>query len=239
MKRQSFLILVSILFLANYHPILAAPGDSIAEAFTANLGEQQGILDAYNDVEYYNFTGETYKYYNFTLVPDPSNYNTMRIYDNQFNLIDENFTGNGPKTLVLNGYENYTIAIYASEFMEIIPGDYSLFITETNGYNTTAGATQSVDTGSYNGTLELYNDVDWYNFSGSADREYNFLVTHPPSLITLLIYDSDLNLVKSNWTVGTINSINQTGKSSYLIAVASSEFVELPINYTLTITDLT
>lgn len=81
MIKLAFLILISILLLVNFSQISAAQGDSVAEAFTAHLGEQQGILDAYNDVEYYNFTADKFQYYNFTLIPDPANYNTINIFD--------------------------------------------------------------------------------------------------------------------------------------------------------------
>jgi hypothetical protein len=46
-------------------------------------------------------------------------------------------------------------------------------------------------------------------------------------------------LLEYNWTVGILNSIDRTGESKYIIAVVSSEFVVLPLDYSLTITDIT
>ncbi|MCE7735815.1 MAG: hypothetical protein GPJ54_13120 [Candidatus Heimdallarchaeota archaeon] len=238
MKRQVFLILISIILLVNVPQISAAPGDSVAEAYTANLGEQQGTLDAYNDVEYYNFTGDKFQYYNFTLVEDPSNYNTIRVFDSKSNKIGENFTGVGPKSVILAGHVKYTIAIYASEFMELIPGNYSLIISETE-IEVTPGPAISVETGIQVGTLELYNDTDWYNFSGSVSRQYKFEVTYTgnDSYTGLYIYDSDLHVIEWNWKLGSGNFIRLSGYDTYLIAVVSSEFVELPLDYFLSIHD--
>lgn len=219
---------------------MAGPGDTIAEAFSAHLGEQQGTLDAYNDVEYYNFTAIKFQYYNFTLFPDPANYNTIGIFDSNYNLIKNNVSGAGAKSIVLIGYEHYIIAIYGSEFMEKIPGNYSLIINETE-FEVTPGPSELVNEGSHESTLELYNSIDWYNFSGAADKEYQFKVTYVAndSYTGLYVYDSDLHVLEWNWMIGSGNTINRTGNTYYLIAVVSSEFAILPLNYTLTITDIT
>ena len=100
---------------------------------------------------------------------------------------------------------------------------------------------QVVGLGTYNGTFNLYNDIDYYNFTGTTTNTYNFTFSQTAGNdLYLYVYDKDLNSLAMNSTPSLLNqrTIVLTGHAKYVVAVLSSEFAVFPANYKLTISQV-
>ena len=242
MKWSHFMIFVLSITLitGTMRTTIAGPGDTIAEAYTAVLGQNNGSVTLYNEVDHYNFSATSLLSYNFTLYLPDNDYVSLYIYDSSNTLIASNFTSAVSKSLIIGGYDTYIIKVISSEFI-VAPAAYSLIIEEIIGQpKDTIRTAEKIIIGSYTDVFNFYNEVDWYNFTGQSSKTYNFTVSRDESaVIYLSIYDKNMQLIKSNWTTGPLNQIVASGYVDYTIQVASSEFITFPVTYTLTITDIT
>lgn len=242
MRRISFtfFMLFLVIQIGSINDSVAAPGDSISEALTANLGMNNGTITAYNEVDNYNFSANWFVSYNFTLYIPANDIISLYISDSTNSLIASNFSGIVSKSLILGGRNEYIIKIISSEFI-VPPVSYSLIIEEVVGEpHESLRSAEIVNIGNNTGGFEFYNDVHWYNFTGKSDKIYNFTVYGSDSAyLGLYIYDYKMQLINKSWFIDEINLYNVTGYEKFIIVIYSSEFVVFPTTYTLVIEDIT
>jgi len=237
------IVVISLIMLNSFYAVTSEVGETRADAEIVVLDTvHTETMTQYNDLDYYNFTGSPLRTYNFTFWQAEDNYIPMYLYDAEGNVLDSEFsTPYSQNTIIWSGEELYTIGIYSSEFA-VFPADYNFMVTEyVGGPGEGPASAIDVNEGSLSGTFEVSLDEYWYQFSADATHTYNITMTLAEgNYSSFYIYDADLETLKNKYDDSGFHSFLVTGESMYFLrAVADFEFIELPNDFTITISDVT
>ena len=145
-----FCLCLTILTLVPTNKVLADSDDLLSGANTASLGDNVGEITVYQEKDYFNFSADPNKIYNFTLDITNGDNNLLDYYlysPNGTQLAYEWNTINQNVTYSATGLSLYTILVQGDFEFTVLNASYNVIIKDvTPGSTTSSSSTSSTST---------------------------------------------------------------------------------------------